>query len=447
MLHGKRQNPVVNGATGYRSAVPTTAPRPLAQLLVDSVRRFGCDPLTPGLGVTADAVAAAAALHRVTPAVAGHLAEIVGPSAGWAAKLAPARHAQLIRHLTAKSDLRTVASALEGVGAPWVTVKGPTLADRVWPRPDMREYYDLDVVVDRRGFGHALRALEDAGCVLVDRNWPLLRSTMRAELAMRGPLGTPIDLHWDIAVPKDLRRDFSTDVDRLLARSVPVELGGGVAARTLDPVDTLFHLAFHAAQAGANRLVWLGDLWFAASVPGLDGAELARRTEAAGASLPVALVLRRTEDVLGHLGHVPDSLRAAADTAWGRLVRARDGRTRFPGSRETLTSGARCTRAPAAASRRASSRRRGSVTPCGGMSDGTPRGRDRPTPCGSTSPMFAPDARTSARSRAVRRARPGSGIVVRRSATPRVDTLTEPWRPRSPTTTSRSLAGRNASSR
>ncbi len=331
MLHGKRQNPVVNGATGYRSAVPTTAPRPLAQLLVDSVRRFGCDPLTPGLGVTADAVAAAAALHRVTPAVAGHLAEIVGPSAGWAAKLAPARHAQLIRHLTAKSDLRTVASALEGVGAPWVTVKGPTLADRVWPRPDMREYYDLDVVVDRRGFGHALRALEDAGCVLVDRNWPLLRSTMRAELAMRGPLGTPIDLHWDIAVPKDLRRDFSTDVDRLLARSVPVELGGGVAARTLDPVDTLFHLAFHAAQAGANRLVWLGDLWFAASVPGLDGAELARRTEAAGASLPVALVLRRTEDVLGHLGHVPDSLRAAADTAWGRLVRARDGRTRFPG--------------------------------------------------------------------------------------------------------------------
>ena len=299
-------------------------------MLINSVRSHGKGRNPDDVDATAHEIVAAASLHRVTPAVAGHLAGVAGHCEP-TGPLARARHAQLIRHLAAKSDLGTIGQALDRLGTAWATVKGPTLADRVWPRPDMREYYDLDIVVDRRAFGEALAALEAVGCTLVDRNWPMLRSTMRAEIAMRGPLGTPVDLHWDIAVTKDLRRDFATDVDGMLARAVQVELAGGTRTRTLDPVDTVFHLAFHAAQAGANRLMWLGDVWFASGVPGVDGVELAQRAGAAGASVPVSLVLRRTEEVLGPLGGVLEPLRRASEGAWGHLVRSRDRRSRFPG--------------------------------------------------------------------------------------------------------------------
>src|SRR5207342_3091634 len=105
-------------------------------------------------------------------------------------------------------------------------------------------------------FADALQALDEVEFQLVDRNWPLLRSTMRAEVAMAGKYGTPVDLHWHIAVPKNLRLSFDIDIDGMLKRSTLGMLGNGLEVPVLDPVDTVFHLAFHAAQSGGGRLVW-----------------------------------------------------------------------------------------------------------------------------------------------------------------------------------------------
>lgn len=300
--------------------------RPLAALLVEAVRGSDaadlCEPLR---GTSAEKLLGAGRLHRVTPAVERVVRSWDRPPDGWLPMLTAVKHHQLVRHLRSVAELRGIGAVLDAADIPWVAVKGPVLAGAVWPAPNMREYFDLDVVVDRRRFADALEALTRTGATLVDRNWPEIRRTGWGELSLRTAAGTPLDLHWHIAVPAALRRDFAIDVEGMLDRRRPIELGGAVVP-TLDPEDTVVHLAFHAAQAGANRLMWLADVGFALAAA--DVAQVERRARAAGVWLPVRMVLDRVHRVLGlPEGPVP----AGGLPLWARVTRLRDGRTSFPG--------------------------------------------------------------------------------------------------------------------
>ncbi|WP_435736836.1 nucleotidyltransferase family protein [Cellulosimicrobium sp. PMB13] len=302
--------------------------RPLARLLLDAVRGDAGTACPPGLRDTpADDVVAAGRLHRVTPAVERVTRAWSDEPAGWREALERAKHDQLMRHLRALADVRGAAALLDEASVPWVVVKGPVLAGAIWPVVNMREYYDVDLVVAAHRFEDAVEALQERGVVLLDRNWPEIRRTGRAELAMVTPAGTPLDLHWHVAVPAELRRAFPIDMDAMLDRRRRVEVGGQ-ALTTLDPVDTVLHLAFHAAQSGANRLMWLADVRFALEHGEVDVAELERRSRAAGAWLGVRSVLERADRVLGL---APDQAPRGHAPTWVRLARLRDTRHSFPG--------------------------------------------------------------------------------------------------------------------
>jgi hypothetical protein len=311
--------------------------RPLAQLLLDSVQGAR-SPAPPTFDqrltrVPVDQVVAAGSLHRVTPAIAHHVGRIDGGvPEDWRVALGHFRHAQLARHLRTRTDLGLIQSALDAAGIVWVVVKGPVCADLNWPRPDLREYYDLDVVIDRHRLGDALRVLEAAGCSYVDRNWPMIRQTMRAELAMTAPMGTPLDVHWHIAVPRDLRHHFSIDVAAMLSRRKRAPLGNDLRTWVLDPPDSVFHLAFHAAQAGAGRLVWPADVWFAAQQLSDTGwVQLSAWATACRAQLPVALVLGRMVRLFGKPPGFGDRMLEPANGWWGRLISGRDRSVPQPG--------------------------------------------------------------------------------------------------------------------
>ncbi|WP_022882161.1 nucleotidyltransferase family protein [Gryllotalpicola ginsengisoli] len=307
--------------------------RPLQRLLIDSVRPGRADrPLGELVGgVHLGAVVSAGAEHRVTPALARRMRHAPDAPEGWSALLERVRTAQLVRHMRASEDLRILSQTLADGGVPWAVAKGPVAADLIWPSPDMREYYDVDVFVDRHEFPRALELLLAAGCSLVDRNWPELRRTMRAELALKGPAGTHIDLHWDMAVPPKLRSAFRTDMRGMLARSRPATLGSGVGVRVFDPVDTVLHLVFHAAQAGANRLMWIADIHHATALPDFDWGEFAERSAAARTRVPAALVLDRVSRCLGFRTPPPEAVLAPAARFWGALVRRKDDSVPFPG--------------------------------------------------------------------------------------------------------------------
>jgi hypothetical protein len=178
--------------------------------------------------------------------------------------------------------LALVAEAL--VTVQWATLKGPVLDEHLYPRPGLRPYSDLDVLVRPTEVQAALGALEGAGAVLIDRNLPLAQAQRRGELGVRLPGGTVLDLHWHLVNDPRARVSFALpSADVALARSIDVRLVG-VSTQRLDAADTVVHLAVHAMTSGADRAIWAHDLRYALADPQLDLGELAAR---AGRAAPV----------------------------------------------------------------------------------------------------------------------------------------------------------------
>lgn len=279
------------------SRTPTAAARTLRSLLVASVQQDTVPPSEALAACSPEQVVDAANRHRITPAV--YLAvKGVGLPDAWLAALHTPYEQQLLRHLTTAADLALVTEVLSDQGGRWAAMKGPVLSDCLWPRPDMRQYYDLDVLVDRRRYRAVLNALMERGARLVDGNWPLVATQMRAELSVLLPYGTVLDLHWDLVNEAGIRRQLDLPTDDLLDRVRPVTVGA-LEVPTFDAPDTLLSLALHADLAGATRLVWLKDIERAAAVDGLDWDEVGRRAAASGVGLALALALGKTERVLG----------------------------------------------------------------------------------------------------------------------------------------------------
>jgi hypothetical protein len=103
----------------------------------------------------------------------------------------------------------------------------------------------------------------------------------------------------------------------MLERSVETTVGNTTVS-TLNPADTLLHLAYHTAHSGGHRLVWLKDVERACMTPKLDWHEVIHRARRDGIALALAVVLARVSRVTGFEQCPPAvALRPARRTAWG----------------------------------------------------------------------------------------------------------------------------------
>ncbi|KGM15361.1 hypothetical protein N867_09325, partial [Actinotalea fermentans ATCC 43279 = JCM 9966 = DSM 3133] len=259
------------------------------------------DPAALARVPTAEAVEVAEA-HRLGSALLRHLTDggVASDLDPLVAALREERTAQVVAHLTTLADLRALGGLLDGADVPWVVVKGPAAAASFWPAADMRDYRDLDVVVDPGRFADVVDLLAGAGAEQLDLNWGLIRRQMRAELTFVLPRGTLLDLHWHPVNEAPVRRRFDWPVAGLLARRVPVSLGS-VTVPTLDPVDAALHMAYHAVVSGGYRLLWLADVAYATAAVARAGRleELVRRAQEARLDVVVRVALDRVERVLG----------------------------------------------------------------------------------------------------------------------------------------------------
>jgi hypothetical protein len=94
-----------------------------------------------------------------------------------------------------------------------------------------------------------------------------------------------------------VRSAFRIEMDELFERSRRVSLDGPEVL-TLDPIDTLLHLALHAGLSGGAKLSWLKDIERAAAVESIEWDELIRRARAWGAGEVVAVSFRRSHELL-----------------------------------------------------------------------------------------------------------------------------------------------------
>lgn len=224
------------------------------------------------------------------------------------------------RHQRALVDLRAVDDAFRRIDVQWLVVKGPALIDGYYGTPVLRSSVDLDVLVPPAAIPAAVKSLEHAGFILLDGNWPLLRSEQVRELRVQSPTGGAVDLHWSL-VPNGVPSDGRPSFDELLAKCAEITLAGR-PVRTTSWEDTLVHLAAHAAASGGHRLVWVADLRRVLAARQPVNWPLLLRTAMRWRSGPAtALMLLRSRRTL-HVD-VPDSvLHALAPSAhWSRLIR------------------------------------------------------------------------------------------------------------------------------
>ena len=262
---------------------------------------------------------AAAAYHGVAGCLFHSLRDNPLVDADVAEALRATYHRATMTHLETLAELRPIAPALDSLGTPWLVVKGPVLAEIAYPRPDLRGYTDLDIVVPGRKLGQVLDALEQMGALVVDANWDLLGRTMSGEVHLTLGRGTCLDLHWHLLNIGELRQDFPLVMAELYERARRVQLPG-CRVPTLDRVDTVVHLGLHGCLSGANRLVWLKDMEQSIAGDDFPWDELVARSRSCGAGLAVASMLLAARSVIGT--RVPDDVTRdlAGSRAWPRLV-------------------------------------------------------------------------------------------------------------------------------
>lgn len=267
-------------------------------------------------------LAMAAAAHHVESSVYTSLRHVPA-----AAPILPAlakAHVGSQRHqLGVKIDLRAIARLLDRLDVPWMVVKGPYLADVAYGRPGVRDYVDLDVVASPRDFPRVVRELQTSGCTVVRRDWQLAARQLAGEIDLVTPTGTPVDLHWELLYHGDLRRRFSLETDRMLARARVMTIGG-TRVRVPDAADALIHLGVHAFKDGGVRLQWLQDIdQVVRHDPPERWGDVVHRAQDARLSLVTGTVLLRASRVLG-TPVPPDVLTALLPSGWRRLMQMTD---------------------------------------------------------------------------------------------------------------------------
>ena len=295
-------------------------PANIRRALVASVRASPAAPAEPSL---ASLVAACdpgrLADLAISEGLAGPALEKLGGllPPGPVARLAGEARRDAVRHLAYLGVLRKLAVALDRAGVTWVALKGPVLADLSY-RDVPRGYADLDLMVDPGQLRRALNALERAGAVVAEDDWPLLISSAKGQLSMTVHGLPMVDLHWHLVYLRSARDRWAIPTDDLLARRQRVRLKG-VDAWSLDPYDFVAHLALHASFGAVQQLRRLLDIERTVASRPPDWEVLVQRCRAWRVGLPVSVMLNRARQTLG--AAVPEGVvEELAGTRLNRLV-------------------------------------------------------------------------------------------------------------------------------
>ena len=247
--------------------------------------------------VPMDALAPAAAVHRLSGSVLRGLDGIDDVPAPVIEHLAAVRQRSSFHHLLVTGMLGRIGEEFDRAGIAWVVMKGPVVAALLYPEPADRSYGDLDLLVGRRDFSVAMNILEQLGFEHRVRNWALAERMLAGQVGMRNP-EVDVDLHWHVHYSHQDRQPFGLDPEAMIARRRRADVSG-VEIPALDPVDTLLTLAFHAARSDGHRLIWLKDIERSLAVETPDLEVLVERARTQRCAPPVGIMLDRARAVLG----------------------------------------------------------------------------------------------------------------------------------------------------
>lgn len=260
--------------------------------------------------------------HAVTPLLHEQLSRV--PNAliplGARARIRERAEANGLRNLELAAELLRLLDGLERLGIEAVPYKGPVLAADVYGDLALREFVDLDVLIDPEHAIAAVRFLEAEGYEPYQELTPkqerfLLRTGHDRKLIRDGRF--VVELQWAIA---DATHVLPRDLDPLFRRTRTVSVGGR-EVRTLSREDLFVVLCVHGSLHFWERLAWVCDVAEAIRRwPDLDAGIVADLANAGGTMRMVLLALGLSERLLGVRAEWTITTSASDRAAAARLV-------------------------------------------------------------------------------------------------------------------------------
>lgn len=198
-------------------------------------------------------------------------------------------------HLQAR--LVEALRALDAKGVRAVALKGPVLAERIYPDPSVRLSVDLDLLVVPSDLDRATAALETIGYLAEEG--PLARYCRRHDhdINLYRPGRLLVELHFRLYVGFGIIISAAEFISRALLYRTSM----GPVAWVLSPEDEVLYLCIHAAGHCFERLSWLYDIkLLIRSCPDLDWSIVLARAR----SLEVVEALSFTCEILRRRLHV-----------------------------------------------------------------------------------------------------------------------------------------------
>ena len=197
-----------------------------------------------------------------------------------------------------------------------LVLKGPAAA-RLYPRPALRPFGDLDLLVARRHLRSATEALAPRGFEPMLEFAPGFGETHGHDVHLRRLVGRRsigVDLHWRVG-DDELGRALSHERLRPGAGAFQV---AGAEALAPAPEAELLVLAMHLLSDRDKRMIWVCDLLYAArAAPGAQWRAAFELADELGLLWPLNRALDYAERHLGLRRDRP--LAAGAAPAWGPL--------------------------------------------------------------------------------------------------------------------------------
>ena len=174
-------------------------------------------------------------------------------------KLKEAHVQNALRAIALTGELTQIGNLLNSNGVPWLTVKGPVLAQQVWGGVTHRHSGDLDIVVSPEHARQVDQLLRDNGYERTMPDFELTSRQFDSYLNIKYEFGYRSRKHQGRRVEIKWRLDDVDRLDELLQHPAHVPIAGRQIP-TLPPADNFRYLCHHGARHGWFRIFWLLDI-------------------------------------------------------------------------------------------------------------------------------------------------------------------------------------------
>jgi hypothetical protein len=206
-------------------------------------------------------------------------------------------NAQWSLRLTA--ELFAILDLFADSGVAAIAYKGPVLATLLYGNAALRQFGDIDILVQRRELPKAFEVLRTRGyrpeLVFSPAQERLYVRHGNERVFVREGSKVQVDLHWGICLPQ---YPFALSFESLCSRLAPVTVSGR-EIRTVVGDDLLILLCVHATYHRWARLALIAEVAEVVSASKLDWPAILERTRKSGSRRMLGVGISAAHSVLG----------------------------------------------------------------------------------------------------------------------------------------------------